>query len=154
MKIGNPSFMFPAIAALALASPVVASAKGCIFTPAELQTATGRSFNAGQESKAVDGSSVCSYTEVAAPKKRLVVNVIESKGKVRFDSSKRLLTMSKKPIDLAGVGDAAYFNGPSAGVLSGDKMIALSGVERAQVPDVPPERVVALLELAIARLPK
>jgi hypothetical protein len=137
-----------------LGLPVVALAKACIFTPAELQTATGRAYNAGQESKAVDGSSVCSYTEVDAPKKRLVVNVIESKGKVRFESSKRLLKMTRKSIDLAGVGDAAYFNGPSAGVLSGDKVIALTGVERAQVAAVPPERVVALLGIALERLPK
>jgi hypothetical protein len=154
MKILIPSFALPAVAVLALGAPVAALANACILTPSELQTATGRSFNAGQESKAVDGSSVCSYTEVAAPKKRLVVNVIESKGKARFESSKRLLTMSRKDIGLAGVGDAAYFNGPSAGVLSGDKMIALSGVERAQVAAVPPERIVALLQIALGRLPK
>jgi hypothetical protein len=62
--------------------------------------------------------------------------------------------MGGKDIGLAGVGDAAYFNGPSAGVLSGDRMIALSGVERAEVAAVPCERIVALMQIALGRLPK
>jgi hypothetical protein len=62
--------------------------------------------------------------------------------------------MTRKDIGLGDAGDAAYFNGTSAGVLSGDKMIALSGVERAQAAAVPPERIVALMQIALGRSPK
>ena len=145
------------LAAFALGLPGVALANACILTPAEVQTAIGRAFSAGQESKAVDGSAVCSYAEVAFPKRRLVINVVDSKGKVRFDSAKRLLKMSNKPIDLAGVGDAAYFNGTSAGVLSGDKYIAFSGLKPApgsKPSHAAPEQIVALLQAALGHLPK
>ena len=139
---------------ITLALPVVASATACIVTPGELQTATGRSFNAGQESKAVDGSAVCSYTEADAPKRRLVINVIESRGKAQIESRKRLLSRGDKPIDLPGVGDAAYYNGTSAGVLSGDRLIAFTNLQRPGTPKAAPEKITALLQAALGRLPR
>lgn len=73
----------------------------------------------------------------------MTINVIE-----------RTLTMNKKEIGLKGVGDAAYFNGTSAGVLAGDKLIVLSGVRRLGAADIAPERIVALLQAALGRVSK
>jgi hypothetical protein len=66
----------------------------------------------------------------------------------------RLLKVGKQPIDLQGVGDAAYFNGTAAGVLVGDRLITLSGVRRGSSKDaaIAPERIVTLLQAAIGRL--
>lgn len=157
MKIVKPLFVLPALAVLSLGLPAVGLAQACILTPTELQTTVGRAFNAGQESKAVDGSSVCSYTEVASPKRRLLINVIDSKANMRFESAKRLLKASNKPIDLAGAGDAAYYNGTAAGALSGDRMIAFSGLKPppgSKPSHLAPEQIVALLKAALDRLPK
>jgi hypothetical protein len=62
--------------------------------------------------------------------------------------------MGKKEIGLKGVGDAAYFNGTAAGVLSGDKLITVSNVRRPSAPEIPPERIVTLLQAALARAGK
>ena len=62
--------------------------------------------------------------------------------------------MGKKEIGLKGVGDGAYFNGTSAGVLSGDKLITLSNVRRASAPEIPAERIVTLLQAALGRAGK
>lgn len=154
MKIIRSFRVLATVALLALGLPCAASATACLVTVAELQTATDRAFGAGQESKAVDGSPLCVYAEVAAPTRKLIVNVIESRGKAGFDSRVRLLTMSKKEIGLKGVGDAAYYNGTSAGVLKGDRLITFSGVRRAASKDIPPERIVALLQAALGRASK
>jgi hypothetical protein len=157
MRVIQAHFALSAVAVLSLGFPAVGLANACILTPAKLQTLVGRAFNAGQESKAVDGSSVCSYTEVDSPKRRLVINVIESKADVRFESAKRLLKMSNKPIDLAGVGDAAYYNGTAAGVLSKDRMIAFSGVKPppgSKPSHLAPEQIVALLKAALEQASK
>lgn len=157
MKAIHALFTLPAVALLSLGFPAVGLANACMLTPAELQSLVGRAFNAGQESKAVDGSSVCSYTEVALPKRRLLINVIDSKAKVRFESAKRLLKMTNKPIDLSDVGDAAYYNGTAAGVLSGDRMISFSGVKPppgSKPSHLPPEQIVALLKAALNQAPK
>lgn len=137
-----------------LGLPSAASAAACLLTVEELRTATGREFGAGQEGKAVDGSELCAYSEAAAPTRKLTVNVIASRGKAAYENRLRLLTMGKKEIGLKGVGDAAYFNGTAAGVLTGDKLITLSGVRRASSPDIPPARIVTLLQAALDRAAK
>lgn len=150
----RPICVLTALGLLTLGLPAAASAAACVLTPAELQSATGREFGAGQEGKAVDGSGLCAYAEVAAPTRKMTVNVVESRAKAAFESRVRLLTTSKKDIALKGVGDAAYFNGTSAGVLAGDKLIVLSGVRRPGSPDIPSERIVALLQAALGRASK
>ncbi|MBM0106737.1 hypothetical protein JM946_18550 [Steroidobacter sp. S1-65] len=147
----------PAVALLALGLPAVGLANACLLSPAELQTKMGRAFNAGQQSEAVDGSALCSYTEVANPKRSLRINVIESQAAPRFERTKRLLTMGNKSIDLAGVGDAAYYNGTTAAVLSGDRLVVISNVKPppgSKPSHHSPEEMVALLKAAIERLPK
>lgn len=134
--------------------PAGASAAACLLTPEELRAATGREFIAGQEGKAADGSALCTYAEVAVPTRKLAVNVIASRGKAAYESRVRLLSMGKKEIGLKGVGDAAYFNGTAAGVLSGDKLVTLSNVRRASAPEIAPERIVTLLQAALDRAGK
>ena len=145
---------FRVLAGLALWALALPSVAACLLTPEELRTATGREFSAGKESKAVDGSDMCTYHEVAAPTRKLSINVIQSRGKASFESRMRLLSMGQKEIGLKGVGDAVYFNGTSAGVLTGDKLITLSGVRRPSAPELPPERVVTLLQAALNRAGK
>jgi len=134
--------------------PGAASAAACLLTPEELEAATGREFSAGQEGKAADGSELCAFAEVAAPTRKLSVNVIASRGKAAYESRLRLLSMGKKDISLKGAGDAAYFNGTAAGVLSGDKLITLSNLRRASAPEIPSERIVVLLQAALGRAGK
>jgi len=152
MKLVSPSLVLRVVAVFALGSPGAALANACLVTPAELQTATGRAFSSGQESKAVDGSPLCIYAETDAPQRKLTVNVIASRGKAAYDSRMRMLQMGKKSIDLKGVGDAAYFTGPAAGVLTGDTLITFSNVQRAGSKEpIPSERIVALLKAALGR---
>jgi hypothetical protein len=150
------SLLFRSMVLLALALPATALATACLVTAGELQTATGRAFGPGVESKSVDGAPLCIYAEVAAPQRRLTLNLLEQRGKAQFESRTRLLKMGKKPIELQGVGDAAYFNGTAAGVLQGDKLITFTGIRRMESTNehIPSQRIVALLQAALGRLPK
>jgi hypothetical protein len=154
MKVTCPFSVLSAMVVLALGVPSGVLASACLVSVEELQTATDRTFSAGQEGKAVDGSPLCVYAEAAAPTRKLIINVLESRGKAGFESRLRLLNVGKKEIGLKGVGDAAYYNGTSAGVLTGDRLIAFSGVRRAASKDIPPERIVALLQAAVVRAAK
>lgn len=150
----RPFCVFTTLWLLMTGLPSVASAAACLLTPEELRAATGREFTAGQEGKAVDGSDLCAYAEVAMPARKLAVNVIASRGKAAYESRMRLLSIGKKEIGLKGVGDAAYFNGTAAGVLTGDKLITLSNLRRASAPEIPSERIVTLLQAALGRARK
>lgn len=150
----RPVCVLTALLLVTMGLPSGASAAACLLTPEELRAATGREFIAGREGKAVDGSDLCAYAEVAMPARKLAVNVIASRGKAAYESRMRLLSMGKKEIGLKGVGDAAYFNGTAAGVLSGDKLITLSNLRRASAPKIAPERIVTLLQAALGRAGK
>jgi hypothetical protein len=139
---------------LAAASGVAHAAanSACLLTAAELQAATGRTFDAGQAGdNAIDGAVQCHYSETGRPQRKLTVGVAGTNAKAQFESRRRLLKMGKEPIDLAGVGDAAYYNGTSAGVLAGARLITLSGLRRASDPKVAPDKAAELLRTALKR---
>jgi hypothetical protein len=122
----------------------------CLLTPSELQTLTGRAFSDGQASKNLgDGSPLCHYAEKDNPRRKLTIGVSSANAQRQFDSRMRLLQTGGKSIKLEGVGDRAYFNGTAAGVLSGDKLITISNLRRAADPKIAPEKVVAMLQLAL-----
>lgn len=138
-------FVLSFAAAAALANP-------CVVTPAELKAATGRDFGEGAAGKDITGQyEQCTYAETAKPTRKLIVSVRTVKAKEQYESSKRLLQMGKDPIDLAGVGDAAYFSGVAAGVLQGNKAILVSGVRRASDPKIEREKAAELLRAALKR---
>ena len=121
----------------------------CLLSAQQLQAATSRAFAPGEPTKAADGSLLCAYAEQANPKRRLTIQVSSEKAKQQFDSRVRLLSRGSASIALAGVGDAAYYNGTAAGVLMGDKLIAIGGLRRASDPKIAPEKVAHLLQLAM-----
>jgi hypothetical protein len=139
------------IAGIGLLACATAQAdSACLLTPAELQTLTGRAFSDGQASKNLgDGSPLCHYAEKDDPKRKLTIGVSSTNAQRQFESRMRLLQMGSKSIDLKGVGDRAYFNGTSAGVLAGDKLITISNLRRAADPQIAPEKVVATFQLAL-----
>src|SRR5687767_5649903 len=101
------------LAAASSAAPAAVNS-ACLLTAAELQTATGRTFDDGQAGdNAVDGAVQCHYAEKGKPQRKLTVGVAGSHARAQFESRRRLLKMGKEPIDLMGVGDAAYYNGTS-----------------------------------------
>jgi len=150
----RPAWVLTALILGTMGLPSAASAAACLLTPEELKVATGREFGAGQESKSVDGSDMCSYPEVATPTRKLMLNVINERGKAAYESRLRLLTFGKKDIRLNGVGDAAYLSGTAAGVLKGDRLITLTNVRRPGTPELEPERIVTLLQRALDRAGK
>lgn len=146
---------FSAAALMFMLSPLALAEGACLLTPAELQAATGRAYSEGQATKVVgDGSPLCVYAETAQPQRKLTIGVSTQNARRQFESRMRLLKMGNKPIDLAGVGDAAYFNGTSAGVLAGERFISLSGLRRGASKDqqVTPQRVVGLLQAVLKRI--
>lgn len=146
---------FAAAVLLFILSPLGFADQACLLTPAELQAATGRAFNEGQATRVVgDGSPLCVYAETGQPQRKLTIGVSTQSARRQFESRMRLLRMGNKPIELAGVGDAAYFNGTAAGVLAGDRFISLSGLRRGASKDeqIAPERVVGLLQAALKRI--
>jgi hypothetical protein len=124
----------------------------CLLTPAELQAATGRAFIAGQAGvTAGGGAPLCHYAEMDQPQRKLTVGLSTENAQRQFESNMRLLKMGAASIELKGVGDAAYFNGTSAGVLSGNTFIHLSNLRRGGSPKIAPERVIELLQAALKR---
>ncbi|HVF17003.1 MAG TPA: hypothetical protein VNA21_08830 [Steroidobacteraceae bacterium] len=142
-------------AALALMIGLIATASladasnACLLSTDELQTATSREFAPGEPTKAAGGSLLCAYAERSNPKRHLTIEMSSEKAKQQFESRVRLLSSGHASIALAGVGDAAYYNGTAAGVLVGDRLIAIGGLRRAPDPKIAPEKVARLLELAI-----
>jgi hypothetical protein len=133
-----------------IAIPSLAAASdACLLSAEELQAATSRAFAPGEPTKAADGSLLCAYAEQANPKRRLTIQVSSQKAKQQFESRVRLLSSGTASIALSGVGDAAYYNGTSAGVLVGDRLIAIGGLRRAPDPKIAPEKVARLLQLAM-----
>jgi hypothetical protein len=147
------AFLWNGAAMLAAASSAHGAVNSaCLLTPAELQAATGRTFENGQAGdNALDGAVQCYYTERGKPQRKLTVGIAGANAKAQFESRIRLLKVGKEPIDLTGVGDAAYFNGTSAGVLAGPRLITLSGLRRASDPKVAPDRAADLLRTALKR---
>jgi hypothetical protein len=124
----------------------------CLLTPEQLQTMTGRAFNEGEAGKNPgNGSPQCLYAERDNPSRKLIIGVSSTDAQRRFESHLRLLKMSSQPIALEGVGDRAYFNGTSAGVLSGNTLITFSNLRRASDPQIAPEKVVAMLRVALEK---
>jgi hypothetical protein len=129
-----------------------AANSACLLTAAELQAATGRTFDDGRAGdNALDGAVQCHYAEKGKPQRKLTVGVAGTNAKAKFESRRRLLKIGKAPIDLAGVGDAAYYNGASAGVLAGARLITLSGLRRASDPSVAPDKAAELLRTSLKR---
>jgi hypothetical protein len=146
-----PHALIVASAALLMGSAVHAD-DACLLTPAQLQTLTGRTFGDGQASKNLgDGSPLCHYAEQAKPQRKLTIGVSSTKAKQQFDSRLRMLQMGGKSIELKGVGDSAYYNGTSAGVLTGSKLITISNLRRASDPKIEPDKVVAALQTAMKK---
>jgi hypothetical protein len=148
------AILWSGVTVLAVASGAAEAAVNgaCLLTAAELQAATGRTFDDGQAGdNALDGAVQCHYTEKGKPQRKLTVGVAAANARAQFESRRRLLKMGKEPIDIAGVGDAAYYNGTSAGVLSGARLITLSGLRRASDPKVAPDKAAELLRTALKR---
>lgn len=123
----------------------------CLLSPEQLHAATGRTFSPGEVMKAADGSPLCAYAELANPKRKLTLQISSTNAKQQFDSRVRMLSMGGKSIALAGVGDAAYYNGTAAGVLVADTLIAIGGLRRSSDPQITSDQVVGLLRSAIER---
>jgi hypothetical protein len=144
-------------AALALMISMIATASladasnACLLSTDELQAATSREFAPGEPTKAADGSLLCAYAERANPKRHLTIQTSSEKAKQQFESRVRLLSTGRASIALAGVGDVAYYSGTAAGVLVGDRLIAIGGLRRAPDPKIASEKVARLLQLAIER---
>ena len=136
-------------ATLFLSTSNAFAASPCLLTPAELQSATGRAFIEGQETKTAVGDPLCVYAEQARPQRKLTIEVTTNKASQRFDSRIRLLQMGKDPITLSGVGDRAYYNGTAAGVLSGERMIAIGQLRRSSDPKISADKVAQLLRSAL-----
>lgn len=139
-----------AIIAALLACSAAAAETACLLTPAALQKATSRAFAEGQLARNLgDDSPLCHYAEKDNPQRKLTVGVSVANARQQFESRLRLLQMSGKSIELKDVGDRAYYNGTSAGVLAGDKLISISNLRRAGQPKIAQEKVQELLRAAI-----
>lgn len=138
-----------AVAGAALLACTLAHAnEACLLTPAQLQDLTGRAFEEGQPGRnAGDGSPLCHYAERANPKRRLTIGVSSTNAQQQFDSRARMLQTGGRSIELQGVGEAAYYNGTAAGVLSGGRLFSISNLRRASDPKIEPEKVAAALRL-------
>jgi hypothetical protein len=135
--------------------PTKAAAQdACLLTPAQLQSATGRAFTEGVAGvEAGSNAPLCHYAEVERPQRRLTIGLLRENPRARFEASQRLLARGGNSIALAGVGDAAYFNGTAAGVLAGDVFIRISNLRRgaSQDPEISPDQARALLQAALER---
>lgn len=124
----------------------------CLLTPAQLQTLTGRTFAEGQlATNPGDGSPLCHYAEQSSPSRKLTIGVSSTNAAKQFDSRVRMLQMGSKSIALDGVGDRAYYNGTSAGVLDGDRLVTISSLRRASDPKIEPGKVVDALRAALKK---
>jgi hypothetical protein len=135
-----------------LAAPALA-ADGCLLSVDELSAAAGRAFSAGEPRKdIVTEEPQCFYAQKDKPKRGMTLRIHTQKAASRFEATKRVTTFGSDPVELSGVGDAAFFNGTSAGVLVGDKAVILGSIRGAGDPKIAREKVVGLLKLVAARL--
>lgn len=129
------------------------AADACLLTPEELSTATGREFSAGEGRKDIaTGEPQCFYAQKANPKRGVLLRIQSEKAASRFAATKRVTTFGSDPVDVPGIGDAAFFNGTSAGVLAGEQAAILSSLRGAGEPKIAREKVAELLKLIVARL--
>lgn len=135
-----------------LACAMAQADSACLLTPAELQSLTGRAFSEGQIAKDPgDGSPLCHYPQSDNPRRKLTIAVTSSNAQRRFEAHLRLLNLGKDSIEVEGVGDRAYYNGTSAGVLSGNKLITISNLRRGADPKIAADKVVAMLQVALKK---
>lgn len=133
-------------------SPAFAS-DACLLSVEELSAATGREFSAGEARKDIaTGEAQCFYAQKANPKRGMSLRIHAQKAASRFEATKRATSFGSEPVDLPGVGDAAYFNGTSAGVLVGEKAAILGTLRGAGDPKIDRAKVAELLKLVTARL--
>lgn len=129
------------------------SADACLLSVDELKATTGRVFKAGEPRKdVVTGEPQCFYSQAENPKRGVLLRILEQKAASRFEASKRATSFGTDPVDLSGVGDAAFFNGTSAGVLVGDQAIILGSIRGAGDPKIEREKVGGLLKVVVERL--
>jgi hypothetical protein len=130
-----------------------AAADPCLLTPAELHATTGREFEAGTPGQdIVTQEPHCTYRETKNAKRHVMVRILTQKAPKRFEASKRTVHFGKDPIDLEGVGEAAFYSGTTAGVLLGEQAIILSTLRRASDPKIDRAVVADLLRKAAERL--
>lgn len=145
-------FVFSSLGMLMFGSPALAS-DACLLSAEELSTATGREFSAGEARKdIVTSEPQCFYAQKANPKRGVLLRIHTQKAASRFEATKRATSFGSEPVDLSGVGDAAYFNGTSAGVLVGEKAAILGTLRGAGDPKIDRAKVAELLKLVTARL--
>ena len=146
------SLFISSISALILAGQAFAT-DGCLLSAEELSAATGRAFIAGEARKdIVTAEPQCFYAQKDKPKRGMMLRIHSQKAASRYEATKRVTTFGSEPVELPGVGDAAFFNGTSAGVLIGDKAVILGSLRGAGEPKVAREKVAELLRLVIERL--
>lgn len=146
------SLLISGVGTLILAGQAFAS-DGCLLSSDELSAATGRAVLAGQPRKdIVTGEPQCFYAQKDKPKRGMMLRIHAQKAANRFEATKRVTAVGGEPVDLPGVGDAAFFNGTSAGVLVGDKAVILGSLRGAGDPKIAPEEVTKLLQLVAERL--
>lgn len=140
------------LSALVLTSQAFA-ADGCLLSVEELAATTGRAFSAGEPRKdIVTGEPHCFYAQKENPKRGMLLRIHTQKADRRFEATKRATSFGSDPVEVPGVGDAAYFNGTSAGVLVGDKAVILGSIRTAGDPKIDREKVAKLLKLVAERL--
>jgi hypothetical protein len=148
----NRASLIISILGVLMFSGQVFAADACLLSPEELSTATGREFSAGEARKDIaTGEPQCFYAQKANPKRGVLLRIQSEKAAKRFEATKRVTTFGSEPVDVPGVGDAAYFNGTSAGVLAGQQAVILS-LRGAGDPKIAREKVADLLKLIVARL--
>ena len=129
------------------------AADACLLSPELLLSATGREFSAGEARKDIaTGEPQCFYAQKVNPKRGVLLRIQSEKAATRFASTKRATSFGSEPVDLPGIGDAAYFNGTSAGVLAGENAAILSNLRAANDPKIDRAKVAELLKLIAARL--
>lgn len=129
------------------------AADPCLLTPDELKQATGRAFEAGVPGKDIATQEPqCTYAEKNKPKRSVMVRILTEKAAQRYAANKRLVSFGNDPLDLEGVGEAAFYSGTTAGVLLGERAIILSTLRRAGDPKLERAAVVDLLRKAAERL--
>lgn len=151
MKI-RASLLMSSLGVLFLAGQAFA-ADSCLLSAEEVSAATGRAFSAGEARKdIVTGEPQCFYAQKENPKRGVMLRIHSQKAASRFEATKRVTTFGNDPVDLPGIGDGAYFNGTSAGVLVGDKAVILGSLRGAGEPKIGHDKVAELLRLVIDRL--
>lgn len=124
----------------------------CLLSGAELSSFAGRVFADGTASKTAVGTPMCVYSEKDRPRRKLTIEVSSTNAASQFDSRVRLLQRGKASIEMAGIGDRAYFNGTAAGVLKGDTLVAVGQLRRSSDPEISRDNAGNLLRLLAERV--